>query len=188
MSVLRTRGSGPGSTAGAVGGSKAANSGWQVVPNEANLGSNRAKRTQFCPAGGDRQRRLCKTKPNLGRLGYVGQRRLSCGAWSGSETCETNPILAERPGMGAGSPGRDAPAESDCAKRTKFCPAGSRRRSKLCKTKPNLGGMGYVGRAVVVWGVAWPGSETCKTNPIWGRRPTIADREMPAGNDKQGQP
>jgi hypothetical protein len=45
-------------------------------------GSNRAKRTQFRPVAGSRRRKLCKTKPNLGRLGHIdkGGCRAGCGA------------------------------------------------------------------------------------------------------------
>jgi hypothetical protein len=44
---------------------------------------------------------------------------------------------------------------------------------KMCKTKPNLAGLRDVGKGVVAGGVARPGSQTCKTNPIGplGRAP-----------------
>ncbi len=34
--------------------------------------------------------------------------------------------------------------EAKCAKRTQFSPAAGGSRRKSCKTKPNLGGLGYV--------------------------------------------
>jgi hypothetical protein len=55
-----------------------------------------------------------------------------------------------------------------CAKRTQFRPAAGGGWKKLCKTKPNLRGLGYVGKGHRRVGVARSGSETCKTNPIWG--------------------
>jgi hypothetical protein len=42
-------------------------------------GVKRAKRTQFRPPTGGWRRELCKTKPNLGGLGYVGKDRCRVG-------------------------------------------------------------------------------------------------------------
>jgi hypothetical protein len=53
--------------------------------NEANLGSKRAKRTQFLPAAGGGRRELCETKPNLGGLGYVGKGSRRVGRGSAGE-------------------------------------------------------------------------------------------------------
>jgi hypothetical protein len=38
------------------------------------------------------------------------------------------------------------------------------------KTKPNLGGLGYMGNSHRRVGPGSPGGETCETNPIWPRR------------------
>jgi hypothetical protein len=73
-------------------------------------------------------------RPEAGAAGNCAKRSQTWGKWGmwakavlaqavarpGSETCKTNPILPERLGMGAGSPGRAAPPESDCAKQTQF--------------------------------------------------------------------
>jgi hypothetical protein len=54
---------------------------------------NRAKRTQFRPAAGASWRKLCETKPNLGRLGHAGKGSGRVGAAPPrSEMCKTNPI------------------------------------------------------------------------------------------------
>jgi hypothetical protein len=72
----------------------------------------------------------------------------------GSETCKTNPIsppvgrrhrrvnAQNEPNFGRSR----ARAGAKCAERTQFGPAGDMWRRKSCKTKPNLGRLGYVGR------------------------------------------
>jgi hypothetical protein len=113
-----------------------------IVRNEANFGSNRAKRTQFGPAAGTRRRKLCKTKPNLGGLGYAGKGcRMGRGS-AGSETCRTNPISRLR--------------IADWGLRIGRGRAGLPRGGTPCRGNPRR-------------------AEACKTNPIWGRRPRIAD-------------
>jgi hypothetical protein len=64
-----------------------------------------------------------------------------------------------------------------------FVPPQAAGRRRLCRTKPNLGRLGYMGKAVVVRGVARPGSKTCKTNPIWTGR----ERVLGAKCAKQSQ-
>jgi hypothetical protein len=56
-----------------------------IMQNEPNLGSHRAKRTQFRPAAGGRRRKLCKTKPNLEGLGYMGKGCRHVGRGSAGE-------------------------------------------------------------------------------------------------------
>jgi hypothetical protein len=67
------------------------------------------------------------------------------------ESCETNPISPERPGIGAGCRGPEG---------------------KLCKTKPNLGGLGQVGKGGHGMWAGSPESGMRKTNPIPGGRDT----------------
>jgi hypothetical protein len=106
-------------------------------------------------------RRNVQNEPNLARPqaadgGNCAKRSQTWGNWGmwtkavvvwgvarpGGETCKTNPIWHARRGMGAGSPGRAAPAESDCAKRGQFArpkPAQARVAGSSglsCKTKP----------------------------------------------------
>jgi hypothetical protein len=56
-----------------------------------------------------------------------------------------------------------------CAKRTQFLPPGAGDGADGAKRSQTWVDWGIWAKAVVVWGVARPGSETCKTNPIWGR-------------------
>jgi hypothetical protein len=66
---------------------------------------------------------------------------------AGSETCETNPICGRGPGIadcGLKQAGPRQVPEGKCAKRTQFRPAGRQMR----RTKPNLGGPGYLGKGV----------------------------------------
>jgi hypothetical protein len=66
--------------------------------------------------------------------------------------CEAPLRVGPRNGMlrigdcGLKDAGRGWVPEAKCAKRTQFRPAGGGWRRKLCKTKPNLGGLGYVGK------------------------------------------
>jgi hypothetical protein len=55
---------------------------------------------------------------------------------TGGITCKTNPIWS----------GRGRTPETKCAKRTQFRPGAGGRRMELCKTKPNLGLLGYMGK------------------------------------------
>jgi hypothetical protein len=91
-----------------------------IVQNEPN----------FVPPQAAGRRRLCRTKPNLGRLGYVGK---AVGVWGvvrpgvkrakrtqfGDRDVQNEPNL-DRPGAGAGG--------------------------KMRKTKPNLEGLGHLGK------------------------------------------
>jgi hypothetical protein len=95
--------------------------------------------------------RLCETKPNLGRMGYLGD-----GAWGANrakrsqfrgvrlgpegEMCKTNPI--------PGGAGWDEAA-------------GARDAGEMCRTKPISEGVSGVTRRVL--------SESCETNPICPR-------------------
>jgi ribosomal protein L34E len=66
----------------------------------------------------------CKTKPNLGELGYVGKGcRMGRGS-AGESNVRNEANLARAPANGRGLAGRDARPECDCAKRTQFGPAG----------------------------------------------------------------
>jgi hypothetical protein len=76
--------------------------GWDIWGTTRQEGANRAKQTQFA--------RRCRVGRGLGGVGR-------------GELCETNPISPERPGMGAGGRGREAPPGTDYAKRTQFGPA-----------------------------------------------------------------
>jgi hypothetical protein len=62
---------------------------------------------------------------------------------------ETNPIPTSRRWLTEeivqNEPNFSRP-ESKCAKRTQFRPAAGGGRRELCKTKPNLGGLGHVGK------------------------------------------
>jgi hypothetical protein len=72
---------------------------------------------------------------------------------------KTNPILSRPKAVDVENvqnepnfPQPEASAEGTCAKRSQ-----------------TWRGWGMWAKAVVVWGVTRPGSETCKTNPIWPR-------------------
>jgi len=77
-----------------------------AMRNKANSGrgpadGNSAKQTQFREPASRLKDGLCKTKPKLGGIGYVGNRHRRCEAvpgWSG--TCETKPIPADGPAVG----------------------------------------------------------------------------------------
>jgi len=92
---------------------------------------NRAKRSQFLACGlriGDR--------PAAGRLPCAPPR--ACA----SQSCKTKPMVPERPGMGAGCRGCEAPPESDCAKRSQFGWLAEDPEDEMCKTNPISGGRG----------------------------------------------
>jgi hypothetical protein len=57
---------------------------------------------------------------------------------------------------------------SNRAKRTQFRPAGAADGADCAKRSQTWGDWGMWAKVVAVWDVAWPGSETCKTNPIRG--------------------
>jgi hypothetical protein len=59
---------------------------------------------------------------------------------------QNEPNFARAPGNGRGPAGRGARPKSDCAKRTQFRPGAGVSRRESCRTKPNLGGLGYVGK------------------------------------------
>jgi hypothetical protein len=153
-------------------------------------GGIRAKRTQFPPPQAYAEGRMPKTNPilpvggrvteeivqneaKLGEAGACGQSQLSCGAWLGRGAKR-----AKRTQFG---PAGGRTPETRRAKRTQFrrvgrwvesplfhysiippfqCDAGRAKRSQT------WGNWGMRGKAVTVWGMARPGSETCKTNPI----------------------
>jgi hypothetical protein len=63
------------------------------------------------------------------------------------------------------------------AKRTQFGPAGTDDGRNCAKRSQTWENWGMWAKAVLVWAVARPGSETCKTNPIWP-----SWRRMPEAN------
>jgi hypothetical protein len=119
-----------------------------------------------------------KTNPiSPWRTGRGGEKRLTASL----QACETNPIWPGPRARAEGQMRKTNPIwsggdslEVKRAKRTQFRPGGQgdggekRLTASLqtCKTKPNLGGLGYVGKGGCRAGVAPPGSETCETNPI----------------------
>jgi len=132
--------------------------------------------------------RLCETKPNLGRMEYLGD-----GAWGANcaersqfrgvrlgpegEMCKTNPISEEvssvkyevlSPASRASS--RRSLLTSDFTLQTfGGTPAAP---GRMCKTKPISEGVSRVKRRV--------SSESCKTNPICP--PAIDSGEMPSSD------
>jgi hypothetical protein len=116
---------------------------------------------------------------------------------AGEKKCKTNPICRAGPldcglmiaDCGLREPGLDGIR----AKRTQFPPGRRRPTDETVQNEPNFappqtadagncakqsqtwGDWSIWAKAAIVWGVARPGSETCKTNLIWGRKPTIAD-------------
>jgi hypothetical protein len=140
--------------------------------------SKRAKRTQFGPGRRRVPEANAQNEPNFARPGTAGggnhakrsQTWRDWGTWAKavlvwgvarpwSRTCETNPI----------SPCCRRSPEAKCAKPSQFGPAAGVWQKELRKTKPNLGGLGCVGKGRSRVGRPSGGSETCKTNPIWGR-------------------
>ncbi len=73
------------------------------------------------------------------------------GTWGAGQSCETKPI---REGVGRGRPTHSLSLRAGSTK------------SRSCETKPNLGGLGLVGKGALVSGAASPESGTCETNPI----------------------
>jgi hypothetical protein len=134
-----------------------------IMQNEPNLESNRAKRTQFGPAGGGRRRKLCKTKPNLGRRGYMGKgtRRVGRGsAGEGNVQNEAN-LGARDPGLRIG----------DCGLRIERPRPWAGAGGKMRKTNPiwATGGRSRAGRPTyqeTPYGVTTNGAGACKTKPV----------------------
>jgi hypothetical protein len=132
-----------------------------IMPNEPKSGSNRAKRTQFRAAAGGGRRKTCKTKPNLGKPGYVGKGRRRVGALgrgvkrakrtqlgpAGGQMRKTNPIWVAGEGGGRGRPTHSTIAQGrlyeEC-ETNPIPPCRRRRTEEFCRTKPNLGGVGNV--------------------------------------------
>jgi hypothetical protein len=81
--------------------------------------------------------------------------------------CETDPIW-----------GRIARNEPN------FAQAQAADRGNCAKRSQTWGKWGMWAKAVVVWGVARPGSKTCKTNPIWPGRRVHAQNEP---NSRRGR-
>jgi hypothetical protein len=93
---------------------------------------------------------------------------------------KTNPISAIWPRSRAGTPNPFDHRSGQALRRGESCktnPISPRRRwrtGKLCKTKPNLEGLGYVGKDGGRVGRGSPASGTCKTNPIgWAGGPGL---------------
>jgi hypothetical protein len=117
---------------------------WKVSGGDAQP-ANCAKQTQFgaaWPASGER---LCQTKPNVGKLGYIGDGKCGyCGAKH-----------AKRTQFGGSPPG------TECAKQTQFGRSAKARRAK-CSKRSQLRLVGP------------PTGLLVQTNPIsWGRYPMI---------------
>jgi hypothetical protein len=100
----------------------------------------------------------------------------------GSETCKTNPIWPRRkvnaqnepnPGHPGKMSGGDAqPTKSEECKTNQIWPRrGWAPETKRAKRSQTWVDWGMWEKVVFVWDVARPGSETCKTNPIWGPGP-----------------
>jgi hypothetical protein len=93
---------------------------------------------------------MCKTNPiSRLRIGDWGL-RIERGR-PGWRPCKTNPIW-----------GRIVRNEANFAR-----PQAAGRRN-YAKRSQTWGDGGMWAKTVAVWGVARPGSETCKTNPLWG--------------------
>jgi hypothetical protein len=108
-----------------------------------------------CRAGLARSGTACRGNPRSGR----GQ------ALRRAKACETNPISRLR--IADCRLRVERGREGVRAKRTQFRPPGGRWRRKPCETKPNLGGLGYVGKDHRV-GCGSAGGYVHKTNPISG--------------------
>jgi hypothetical protein len=122
----------------------------------------------LCPGSDD----LCKTNPiwpgrgrlteeivqneaKLGGTGVCGQRRLSCGARPGSETCKTNPV----------SPPAAGACRRELCKTNPIWPSRLVSCGESCETNPIPGGPGATGPG------AWTERQVCKTKPIRPERP-----------------
>jgi hypothetical protein len=98
IGVLRTPGSGPGSTTGPVGGSKALNSAWAIVQNKANLDPGGPVATTVCERSYERNRRCVSARKQSQFATLPILRAGSLALWSRRQ------IGALRtPGSGAGS-------------------------------------------------------------------------------------
>jgi hypothetical protein len=83
---------------------------------------------------------------------------------------KTNPIWPPPEDVGRGRPTYE---ELKRAKRTQFRPAQMADGGDCAKRSQTWGDWDMWEKAAVVWAVARPGSQTCKTNPIWGRGPLL---------------
>jgi hypothetical protein len=132
---------------------------------------------------------MCKTKPNLGKLAYLGDE--TCG-YCGAKH-------AKRTQFGGGPPG------AECAKQTQFPASQVAGASRLCETnpiwpvspdpggrnapnKPNswragrLGPADYAKRTQFGRAAQTLESEMCQTNPIW--KPSTALWRLQGGQAK----
>jgi hypothetical protein len=123
----------------------------EIVQNEPNFPRPRAG------AGGEMRR----TNPISAPAGHPeGGKNALRRHYKRRNSCETNPI---------------SPAAGVCRRQNAQNEPNSSRRGagdggNCAKRSQTWGGWGMWAKSVVVWGVARPGRETCKTNPIWSGR------------------
>jgi hypothetical protein len=120
-----------------------------------------------CRAGLPRSGTPCRGNPRSSR----GQ------ALRRGETCKTNPIL----------PRRRRVAEEIMQNEPNFTPPQAADGGNCAKRSQTWADWGMWVK-VVVWGAARPGSETCKTNPIWGpEAPRLRIGDCGLQRRRQGQ-
>jgi hypothetical protein len=121
--------------------------------------------------------RRCAPRNDMLRIDDCGLRIERRRLWPGTagQMRKTNPI----------SLGRRRLAEGIVRNEPNLAPVSRGRRRVNAQNEPNLaparatgggdcakrsqtwGDWGMWAKVIVVWSVAWPGSETCETNPIW---------------------
>ncbi len=116
-------------------------------------GQNVRNKANFEEPGRDPEARSRETKLNLGRMGYLVD-----GDSEGCQTCETNPILAGRPGS-RGSVAQNK-AKFRRADTPPFHYSSIPSPSLSCETNP-------IFAAMPIRRSAFPGEKTCGTKPIW---------------------
>jgi hypothetical protein len=93
-----------------------------------------------------RRRRLTEEiVQNEAKFGWTGvcRQRLSCGAWLGrGAECAKRTQFHLSAREWTRNPAHDAPAESDCAKRTQFTPGCGRMPGRTVRNEPNWGRRG----------------------------------------------
>jgi hypothetical protein len=104
---------------------------------------------------------ILQNKAKLGMTGVCGQRRLPCGPWLGRGVKCAKRTQFRSP---------EVPHGGDCAKRTQFPRPEAADEGNCAKRSQTWGDWGMWAKAAVVWDLARPRSETCKTNPISGSR------------------
>jgi hypothetical protein len=160
-----------------------------------------AKRTQFIPGWGRPAEEVVRKEPNLVPPGAnmqnkmpaskVGVRRIDLRyppknagrslTWGLLSWASNKPNLGRERKASSGyarPPIRSGPGSTknrSVRNEPNFPASQTVDRGNCAKRSQTWRGWGMWGKAVLVWGAARPGDETCKTNPIWSGRRRVAE-------------